>query len=595
MAEAKKYQKPESFDALDIETIAELRALAIAERDELNATEGDLTAEQIDQLEAYMNDLDAMDERERIITEQAEALAQRQQAVRDRIAAKDAPADGASDDEGEGDGEQPSEPAAPAEPAPAEVVEVVEQPEAVAASAGQRVPTVGSAARRAPAVIINDKKGDEPVGATTTITAAGNVPAFDSGAQLDGLDQLAEAFLSRTEGFGHNDPNMTPGRRDLSATHTKHAVAKIQRKGNRHSVDKGMSVQEQFAAIMAAGDESNIAEGKNSVIAAGGWCAPSETIYDLFSYHTSEGTLDMPEVTASRGGISFTKGPDFMAIFGDPDAGFIQTETQAEAGTVKPCFALDCPPFEEVRLDAIGFCATAPLLTNAAYPELVRQVLDMLGAAHARRKSQYSINAILANIGTAGTRTFVPVGAAGHNSGIADVLGGLELEAMAIRQSLAMSTTATIEGFAPYWARAAFRHELSRRLSLTDPFRITDADVDGWLALRNIRLQYVYDYQMLTEATTGAAGARAWPTDLEITLYPAGAYTRLTNDVISLSAVYDHDLLTQNEYTAAFMEEGIAIANTRGYGRRVKFKLNYLGASGFPAIGSGSGVTFAAA
>lgn len=588
MAEAKKYQKPESFDVLDTDALAELRALAVAERDELNGTDGDLTAEQLDQLEAYMNDIDAMDARQSAIDAEAEQLASRQQAVRDRIASKDAPAaDAPTEDAPTAD--------APAG-APADVVEVTPEvapePDLVTASAGVRRPTVAAAAAKAPAATI--PKEDGPVGATNTITASAGVPDFESGSALDGLEGLAAAFLSRTEGFGHNDPKMKSGRMTLSPQHSKHGVAKIQRKNSKHVVDRDMSAEAQFSAIMAAGDERAIKDDTNSVIAAGGWCSPSETIYGLFSYHTNAGTLDLPEVTAARGGISFTKGPDFMAIFGDPDAGFLQTEAQAEAGTVKPCFALDCPPFEEVRLDAIGFCATAPLLTNAAYPELVRSVLDMLATAHARRKSQYSIDAILASIGTAGIRTFVPVGGDG-NSGVADVLGGLELEAMQIRQALAMDPNATIEGFAPYWARAAFRHELSRRLGLTDPFRITDADVDGWLTLRNIRLQYVYDYQMLTTATTGAAAARTWPTDLEITLYPAGAYTRLTNDVIQLSAVYDHDLLTQNTYTAAFMEEGIAIANTRGFGRRVKFKLNYEGAAGFPQIGAGPGITFAAA
>jgi len=50
--------------------------------------------------------------------------------------------------------------------------------------------------------------------------------------------------------------------------------------------------------------------------------------------------------------------------------------------------------------------------------------------------------------------------------------------------------------------------------------------------------------------------------------------------------VYDHDLLTQNEYTAAFMEEGIAVANTRGFGVKVQVGLSYVGTSGYPGIGA---------
>jgi hypothetical protein len=68
-------------------------------------------------------------------------------------------------------------------------------------------------------------------------------------------------------------------------------------------------------------------------------------------------------------------------------------------------------------------------------------------------------------------------------------------------------------------------------------------------------------------------------------LYPAGAYTRLVNDVINLSAVYDHDLLTGNEYTAAFVEEGMAVANTRGYGLKTIVALNPEGLTGAANIG----------
>ena len=81
------------------------------------------------------------------------------------------------------------------------------------------------------------------------------------------------------------------------------------------------------------------------------------------------GLLSLPEINVSRGGIKYTKGPDFSALYA---AGFCQTEAQAIAGTTKPCYEVPCPPFVEVRLDACGICIKVPILTNAAYPELVR-------------------------------------------------------------------------------------------------------------------------------------------------------------------------------------------------------------------------------
>lgn len=594
MADKKPFALPETLVGLSADELAQLRADARAEIDEINAVDGDLTIEQLDRIEALLSAVDAVDAQDAIVAEEAAALAARQEAARERVAALDKE----PEPEPEAEPEPAEEPAPVEEPAeePAEVV--VEEP--VLASAG-RPSTIAAAKSRAPKSAPAPKKEEPPV-SLVTITAAANIDGIDSGSKLDDMSQLTDAFLKRVQSFGGSNPkDMKPGVYKMSKHANKFGVANIRRADRENVVDREMSLEQQFAAIMNAG---KLESGLDGLVAAGGWCAPSETIYELFSYHTSEGLLDIPEVTARRGGIQFTKGPDFMTIFGDSDAGFIMTEAQAEAGTfTKPCYALECPPFQEIRLDAIGFCATAPILTEAAYPELVRQVLDMLGTGHARRKSQYTINKIVASIsantGAQAPVTFAPVGGAGNQSGLADSLAAAELRANQIRQSLAMSPNAVIEGMLPYWARGVFRTELSRRLGLSNPFEVTDADIDRFFAVRNVRFQYVYDLQMLGSGAAGTlggtAGWTAWPTTLDFYMWPAGAYTRLVNDVISLNAVYDHDLLTQNEYTAAFVEEGVAVANTRGFGLKTTVALNPEGTSGFPAIGAGSGVTFAAA
>ncbi len=595
MADNKKFSLPEDITKLTNEELEELRTAARAEITEINSIEGDLEADQLDRIEELLTAVDKIDAQGEQLQAAEQELANRREAVRARAAKLDKPAE---DEKPEGDkpAEKPAEPEKPAEDvapvdAPAVDAPAETAPEPVLA-AGVAKPTAAFAAKSAPAVIIPK---DSPVDKLTKATASVDVPNFASGQEIADMDQLTDAFLQRVGSFsGSNPKDMRVGEYQMSRNAQKFGVAKIERKARQFEVSKEMSLAEQMKTIMAAGDISAKGGTVQSLVAAGGWCAPSETIYELFSYHTSAGLIDIPEVTARRGGIQFTKGVDFMSIYGDPDAGFIMTEAQAEAGTfTKPCYALECPPFQEVRLDAVGFCATAPLLTDATFPELVRQVLDMLGVGHARRKSAQTIARIRALI----TAT---VDWAANGSMTADVLAGLELNALRLRQSLAMEPGTVLEGIAPYWFRNAFRNDLSRRLSLTDPFRITDADIDAYLALRGIRLQYVYDYQMLTSGNTGTVGGTqgwtAWPDAVEVMLYPAGAFTRLVHDVINLSAVYDHDLLTQNEYTAAFVEEGMAVANTRGYGIRINFTgLNYFGASGFPAVGAGEGVTIPAA
>jgi hypothetical protein len=584
----KKFEIPDIAE-LSAEDIQKQVDAAKVYLKDVGAGDGDLDLEALDHVDEVLAFVDTAKARIGEIEAEDAANTERLEAARARIASLD------------------EEPAAEVDEPAAEVVdepaaEVVDEPveEPVLAS-GSRRATVAKAARKAPAVIL--PKEPEPK-RRNVVTAAADVPEFNSGQELSGMDEVVKAFLSRAGTFAgaEDHRSMKPGTYALSKNAVRKGVARIRRDESEFSVDRDQSLEAQMTAIMAATDEvarfgkfGGLAE--QALTAAGGWCAPSETIYELFGYETSAGLFDIPEVTARRGGISFTKGPDFMTIFGDADAGFMLTETQVEAGATKPCYALECPPFEEVRLDAVGFCATAPLLTEAAYPELVRRVLNLLGLGHQRRKSASTIQRISTLIG-AGV-TFAPVNAAGSQSGIADSLAALELRANQIRQSLAMDPNATIEGVAPWWARGAWRTDLSRRLGLSDPFNITDADIDRYIAARNIRLQYVYDYQMLGVGALGTAGGTAtwtaWPTTLEFMLWPAGAFVRLVNDVISLDAVYDHDLLTQNEYTAAFVEEGMAVANTRGFGLKTTVALNPEGSAGFPAIGAGSGITFAAA
>jgi hypothetical protein len=597
MADKKKFSLPEDITKLTNEELDELRVAARDEITEINGTEGDLAVEQLEALEALLDATDKIDAQRQANDAAQKEVDDRLAAARERASKLDKPAEDEKPAEGDkptdkpAEGDKPAEDAAPVEPAADAVADApadVAAPEPVLA-AGVAKPTVAFAKKNAPAVIIPK---DKPVDKLTKATASTDVPNFSAGQELADMSQVTQAFLERVSSFGGSNPkDMRTGVYDMSPRATKFGVAKIERAEREFSVSKEQSLEEQMATIMAA---ASMPTGGLESLIASGWCAPSETIYELFSYHTNAGLVDVPEVTARRGGIQFTKGVDFMEIYGDPNAGFTMTETQAEAGTfTKPCYALECPPFQEVRLDAVGFCATAPLLTEAAYPELVRQVLDMLGTGHARRKSASTIARIRQLI----TAT---VEWAADGSMTADVLAGFELQALRLRQSLAMDPGAVLEGIAPYWFRNALRNDLSRRLGVDNPFRISDADIDGYLALRGIRLQYVYDYQMLTSGTPdtvgGTDGWKAWPTKVEVMLYPAGAFTRLVNDVINLSAVYDHDLLTGNEYTAAFVEEGMAVANTRGYGIAITFTgLNYFGASGFPSVGAGEGITIPAA
>jgi hypothetical protein len=176
------------------------------------------------------------------------------------------------------------------------------------------------------------------------------------------------------------------------------------------------------------------------VLAAGGWCAPSETVYDFCSFETVSGLIDIPTVNIRRGGLRFTKGPDYASIAADPEIGFHQTEAQAIAGTPKVCYAVECPPFEDIRLDVVGFCITAGILTNVGYPELIRRVLEIGAVAHAHKVNKYVIDAIQADLS--------------YRTGV-------------------------------------------------DLINVSDAQINAYFSARGLRVQFVEDFQTLTSGTTG--------------------------------------------------------------------------------------------
>jgi hypothetical protein len=553
------FEKPEDLSGLDLDALRALSAEAIADAQAIMAADdADLTDEQIAQAEALMADSAEIDgiiaERETADAERAEKIA--------ALRAKAVPADSIPEEDPE---EGPAEDETPEEDAdePEEDAEAKTQKKEVVVASAPTPPrrTVAIARRTAPEV-------EPPKAESATIVAAANVPGFNTGQELAGLDAVADAFIARARSFAGgnkgNEKGLPTGRYALSPDAQRFGVARIQKPENEFTTGMDEPLDKQFDTVMAAAKEARLPGG--SLVAAGGWCAPSETLYDFCSLETTEGLLSIPEVTARRGGINFTKGPDFAALMADPDFGFIQTEAQAEAGTPKPCYAVECPPFQEVRLDAIGFCITAGLLTNAAYPELIRRVLELAVVGHARSVNAETIARISTLIGAA-------VDHAEIGATTSDVLDALDLQATRLRYMYSMSPNATIEVILPLWAKNIIKSDLSRRTGV-DMLSISDADISRYLGARNLSAQFVYDYQNLTGTSTGTW--TSWPDTLEAMLYPAGAFVRLGLPVIDLDTVYDHANLVTNTYTAAFFEEGFAVANTCGTGVKVSIDVSCL-------------------
>jgi len=438
-------------------------------------------------------------------------------------------------------------PAAEADPVTEEVVEEVAEPVAAAADTEVITPDevltpdqevqpvaasaspspVARAAASAPEVVVPDTK-------PAALIAAADVPGYANGAELDGLRAAATAVLARTKGLPRTNLATAAG-----GVRQRYGAALIKKDGFGDLVqshDGGGDLD----LVWAAGNQARLPGG--SLVAAGGWCAPSETLYDLCQYETLEGMLSIPEFQVNRGGIRYTSGPDFSDIYAA--CGFFQTEAEAIAGDCKDCCSVDCPPFDEVRLDAIGMCVKSPLLTEAAYPELVQRFLEGALVAHQHKVNKYIIDSMVLAAGT-------PILA--EDAGAFNLsLAGIELTAVGMRYNYRLSQTADIEVVLPYWAKIALRIDLGMQNNRQGN-QATDAEIAAWFSARNLSPQWVYDFQ-----DPVVAGCEVTiPANVTVLMYPAGTWAKGTTDVINLDAVYDSPNLEANQYTALFVEEGI--------------------------------------
>lgn len=499
------------------------------------------TAEQITEAETLASDIEALAARKDEIEASNAEAAEKFAGIKAQFAAK--PEGDEKEDEDEKE-EEEERLAAEQEAAAAPEAEAAE--EAVVAAGAKRTGNVKRAARKterpaAPQV--------EEQQAKVTIVASADT-GFSSGQVID-LDQMGEALQSRVRGF--SKPSEAMAGADIPMQFVPVAGVKFDAPDNLVIDSK---TTDHMAVLASAMDENRLAGG--SLVAAGGWCAPSETIYDLCEGETLEGLFSLPEVTVKRGGINYTKGPQFSDFYGTPwtaGAGFKQTEAQAIAGATKDCYTISCPPFQEVRMDAVGLCIKVPILTEAGYPELIRRITSGSLTAHQHRLSVEKIDRVVALSGAAKDYALNgnPIG-----SSVSDSLAGLSLIANKRREQFRLSLTASLEVILPFWVKDMFKDDLGRRNG-RDAASVSDAELTAHFTERHLAVQWVYGWQPLNTVATGTQGQN-YPATYQALMYPAGTFVAGVTDVINVSAVYDAASLQVNVYTGTFMEQGLLVA-----------------------------------
>lgn len=448
----------------------------------------------------------------------------------------------ADEDEGEDDGDVEAddtvEAAAPEAP--------VAEPTQIAAAAAPRVTTPGPVRLNISMAEVRRRAPQPDVAPRLAITAAADVPKIHAGHQFETVQELATAFHERAKSAALTASGEASGPK----------VATIHRQ-YQHNVSVNTSEAQMAQIIKSLTDPQ-------SLVAAGGWCAPSEVSYDFFDITCEDGMIDLPTFGVSRGGIRWPTSPGladvFTGAFTNLTNPWLWTETDdilaATGAGVKPCVRVPCPAFNDARLEDYGICLTAGNLTDAAFPEAIEHQLGLLQSAHYHAMNQRYIALVIAMSTVVATGGFFDDASAIS----ADLPFAVEWAAIDYRTRHGMCENAVLEVILPKWARAAMRGDLAYRTGV-DLLAVTDLQIDNYFDVRSVRVQWVNDWQVRgTDQPGGAVATTLIPTTVRFAIYAAGTFGLGNGPSLDLGVVRDSTLNSKNDHTAAWSEEAHLIA-----------------------------------
>lgn len=563
MPEPELFRAPDDLTLVSDQDLTELETRAVAEFDRVNALTTVLQND-LDYADTLVVALDSIRNEQQTREDRATRAAASTQAANERRLAElhgrvhtDA-----------GDGTEPARAAATANG----TVDLAALTEATAAGFAKAFAESGGSSGKRPMASLSATQREAPKTKApeqlNAVTASVDIPGVATGQSLPTLEALGEAFRSKAKAI----PTTREG-----AGASRHLVASVKNQF-QHTVDDRTNpakIEELWRSMVQEGNRSTDA---NALVAGGGWCAPSQIMYDFFNISGAPKSIDLPTVGVSRGGIQFPTSPAIGDVFfqnagSSPASGFggfafsmsnatdpwLWSETDDQltvTGSVnKPTLRVPCPTFNNVRLECYGISLTAGNLTDDAYPESTQNFIRLLRSAY-----EHAINArliaLMVAASTAGSGT---IGTAA-NAITPGLVNAAALGATDYRARFAMDEDAVLEAVYPYWVLEAMRSDLGYKpgIDSTALLSVVDAEITGLFTSRNVRPQFVSDWQVRGANQFGlpvASGIVAWPATVQFMLYAAGTFLHGTGLQLDLGVIRDSVLNAENDFTALWAEE----------------------------------------
>ncbi|MEV6565872.1 major capsid protein [Streptomyces kronopolitis] len=517
-----EFEIPEDVAALSDDELTEALEGAVAEFDSKSQSTS-VTTKDLESLRSLATAVDAIRTEQAARREAAEQAAAEIDALAVQIRGRDAEPETDAEESGESDtaAVADNDPEPEPEPEPA--------PKAVSAAVVQRPALdLSGVRRRQPRVL------PEPPAPTTSITAAVDVPGYAPGAPLDfndisaGIISRANALKTAGGGVGQVISYRHPYSHDVIVTDSS-------------------SAPEGTTVAITASNQRRLPQG--DLIASGGWCAPSETVYELLDVACPDMLWDAPEIQLARGGLRYYKTPSLDVS----TMTWVHTEADDISGATKPCFRIPCPEPVEVRCDAVGVCLEAGILTQRHFPELVAWYLRNSMVAHEIRIRQVLFQEAL----NAATKVTMPetMGA------LSAVYSAVALQSADMIERHSLCETTALEVVFPWWARNLFLTDLARRNGVSVD-EVNPAMIQDMFTPLGVMVQWARGLKPAVPTDIGGpTAATAWPEALNFLVYPSGQLQIGRGEEVNLGVIHDSTKFSKNDYTALFAEECIALVD----------------------------------
>lgn len=361
----------------------------------------------------------------------------------------------------------------------------------------------------------------ESTAAVVAITAGADIPGFTAGSPLSDMTEVADAMVRRLHGLR----NVKGG------------------DGDQHIVASLVTAYPQ-ERILTQDPEGNAAKidsvvGPEALVASGGHSTPFEVRYDIFSFGSAARPVrdSLPRFQADRGGIRYIV-PPVLADY-DNAVGIWTAATDADPqSATKTNLVIAAATETTVSTDAVTLQMQFGNMVTRAYPELVARHNELGLIRHAREAEQN----LLSKIGDASTAvtTSSLIGVA------RDYLVQVSRAAAAYRSRHRLDADTPLRVIAPAWVKDAMQSDLALAMPGDSTLAASDAEVEGYLAARNVNVTWTIDGNVFGSQSTGALNE--FGDTFVWYMFAEGTFLFLDGGTLDIGIIRDSTLVGTNDY-----------------------------------------------